>query len=574
MDSVTVGSVTVTHKTDVQGRNVGKEIYYGKGKKIAEENIYYRKVGDHATNMPVSMRFGSLINGKYSILDRLQYKYDSCGNITEIRENDILQARYEYDKLNRIVREDNKVFGKTWLYSYDYNGNILSKKEYAFTLKTDDELEELDSETVVYGYYGDRLMSFGEELCDYDLLGNPTTYRNNDLSWVRGRQLDKFGSLKFTYDGQGKRTKKGDITFTYDSKGKLLKQSNGISFIYDNNGVVGLKYGDKTYIYRKDVQGNIIAILDSTGDVVVEYTYDAWGNHIVTPTEEAYTELSQLNPFRYRGYYYDTETGLYFLKTRYYDPEVGRFITIDDLSYLDPDTINGLNLYAYCGNNPVMNVDPSGTFAILGLLIGAFLGGAVMGGLVNGVKAYSEGQRGWGLFGSIMGGALMGGAMGAILALGGGVGAAAALGTTATLCGVTVSTSVALGASAIVGVAAGMASYSLENGLRTDRKWNIGEMFISGLSGMGKGMMTFGVGMVAGYSGAFDKLFLKEIFTDKIGMNLGRAVLSAIFKSSVRSFLTSAICMVGDFLAKLLFVSSAAAGVRKLIDTLFGGIGN
>ncbi len=360
LDSITVGSLTVTHKTDVQGRNVGKEIYYGNGKKIAEENIYYRKVGDHATNMPVSMRFGSLINGKYSILDRLQYKYDSCDNITEIRENDILQARYEYDKLNHIVREDNKVFGKTWLYSYDYNGNILSKKEYAFTLKTDDELEELDSETVVYGYYGDRLMSFGEELCDYDLLGNPTTYRNNDLSWVRGRQLDKFGSLKFIYDGQGRRTKKGEITFTYDSKGKLLKQSNGISFIYDESGVVGLKYDNKTYIYRKDVQGNIIAILDSTGDVVVEYTYDAWGNHIVTPTDEAYSELSQLNPFRYRGYYYDTETGLYFLKTRYYDPEVGRFITIDDLSYLDPDTINGLNLYAYCGDNPVMAVDPNG----------------------------------------------------------------------------------------------------------------------------------------------------------------------------------------------------------------------
>ncbi len=361
LDSITVGSLTVTHKTDVQGRNVGKEIYYGNGKKIAEENIYYRKVGDHATNMPVSMRFGSLINGKYSILDRLQYKYDSCDNITEIRENDILQARYEYDKLNRIVREDNKVFGKTWLYSYDYNGNILSKKEYAFTLKTDDELEELDSETVVYGYYGDRLMSFGEELCDYDLLGNPTTYRNNDLSWVRGRQLDKFGSLKFIYDGQGRRIKKGDITFTYDSNGKLLKQSNGISFIYDNNGVIGLKHGEKTYIYRKDVQGNIIAILDSTGDVVVEYTYDAWGNHVVTPTDEAYTELSQLNPFRYRGYYYDTETGLYFLKTRYYDPEVGRFITIDDLSYLDPDTINGLNLYAYCGDNPVMRTDSNGS---------------------------------------------------------------------------------------------------------------------------------------------------------------------------------------------------------------------
>ncbi len=398
----------------------------------AYECSFY-KVGDHATNMPVSMRFGSLINGKYSILDRLQYKYDSCGNITEIRENDILQARYEYDKLNRIVREDNKVFGKTWLYSYDYNGNILSKKEYAFTLKTDDELEELDSETVVYGYYGDRLMSFGEELCDYDLLGNPTTYRNNDLSWVRGRQLDKFGSLKFTYDGQGKRTKKGNITFTYDSNGKLLKQSNGISFIYDNNGVVGLKYGDKTYIYRKDVQGNIIAILDSTGDVVVEYTYDAWGNHIVTPTDEAYSELSQLNPFRYRGYYYDTETKLYYLKTRYYDPEVGRFITIDDLSYLDPDTINGLNLYAYCGDNPVMAVDPSGRWfftVLFGLLIGTAISGAIE--INNQVNAHGWDaskwdwkQIGWSTLGGAVAGFIsaipLGGAIGAFIF--GGIGA-------------------------------------------------------------------------------------------------------------------------------------------------------
>ena len=73
------------------------------------------------------------------------------------------------------------------------------------------------------------------------------------------------------------------------------------------------------------------------------------------------SSLKEIEPFRYRSYYYDTETGLYFLKTRYYDPETGRFITIDDISYLAPDTINGLNLYAYCGNNPVMNVDPKGT---------------------------------------------------------------------------------------------------------------------------------------------------------------------------------------------------------------------
>ena len=97
---------------------------------------------------------------------------------------------------------------------------------------------------------------------------------------------------------------------------------------------------------------------------MVKYKYDAWGNcKILTASGVEITDsnnIGVLNPFRYRSYYYDTETNLYFLKTRYYDPEVGRFITIDDLSYLDPDTINGLNLYAYCGNNPIMRVDPTG----------------------------------------------------------------------------------------------------------------------------------------------------------------------------------------------------------------------
>ena len=121
---------------------------------------------------------------------------------------------------------------------------------------------------------------------------------------------------------------------------------------------------------RKDVLGNIIGILDREGKSIVKYKYDGWGNHVVLDgngaklTAENCTATNKvgiLNPFRYRSYYYDTETGLYFLKTRYYDPEVGRFITIDDISYLAPDTINGLNLYAYCNNNPVMRTDSQGT---------------------------------------------------------------------------------------------------------------------------------------------------------------------------------------------------------------------
>lgn len=117
-------------------------------------------------------------------------------------------------------------------------------------------------------------------------------------------------------------------------------------------------------MYRKDGQGNIVALIDSDGNVVVEYKYDAWGNHSVQDANGAdindAAHIGSINPFRYRGYYYDTETGLYYLKSRYYDPETGRFITIDDTSYLDPDTINGLNLYAYCGNNPVMRIDENG----------------------------------------------------------------------------------------------------------------------------------------------------------------------------------------------------------------------
>ena len=95
---------------------------------------------------------------------------------------------------------------------------------------------------------------------------------------------------------------------------------------------------------------------------MVKYVYDGWGNHGIEVVDSACETIANLNPFRYRSYYFDTETELYFLKTRYYDPEIGRFMTIDDISYLDPETINGLNLYAYCGNNPVMGYDPEGTW--------------------------------------------------------------------------------------------------------------------------------------------------------------------------------------------------------------------
>ena len=156
-----------------------------------------------------------------------------------------------------------------------------------------------------------------------------------------------------------------------------MKQSDGLEFIYDASSVAGVIYDNETYFYRKDAQGNIISLLDKNGSAVVEYKYDAWGNHAILDGNgnDLASGVGVLNPFRYRSYYYDEETDLYYLQTRYYDPELGRFLSQDDVSYLAPDSINGLNLYAYCSNNPVMNVDPTGCllFEIFALLVTSVL---------------------------------------------------------------------------------------------------------------------------------------------------------------------------------------------------------
>ncbi len=223
---------------------------------------------------------------------------------------------------------------------------------------------------------------------------------------------------------------------------------------------------------------------------MVEYIYVAWGNHIVTPTEEAYCELSQLNPFRYRGYYFDTETGLYYLKTRYYDPEVGRFITIDDLSYLDPETINGLNLYAYCGNNSVMNIDTSGRFLLsLFLILGGIALGTVVGGVAGGLSEIAVG----GNFMDGFWGGLVNGFISTIgLAIGGAIGGP-----------------LGLVVAGLFGIGASFTGSIITNGITTD--WNIDKGFLNkyfwksatiaaAINGL-TNMLSFRLGNIMGASG-------------------------------------------------------------------------
>ena len=433
------GSTRIEPKVDCLGRNRGKTVSWN-GTKIYSEDITYLKHGDHTTIMPLTISYGNNTENGFVVKDRIKYKYDEMGNICEAYENGQFVTEYKYDTLGRLVRENNKKLGKTFVFSYDNKGNIVTRTEYAFTLKDDDFVKEATGEVFEYVYSGEKLVSYNGEVFEYDDIGNPTTYRGNTLTWRFGRRLTSFGANTFDYNAEGKRIKKNDISYIYDSQGRLFAQSNGIEYFYDEiSSPIAFAYNGEVYYYKKDLLGNVIEILDTTGTTVVKYTYDAWGNHTVTD----YTDfgLGSVNPIRYRSYYYDTETGLYFLQTRYYDPHTGRFINIDDVSYLEPETINGLNLYAYCGDNPIEYFDPNGQWSMpnwLKWIIGAvafagavaltaLTGGAlapmfiqfgasiVLGGLIQGTVNAIQGENFWEGFAD---GAASGALTGGVLALG------------------------------------------------------------------------------------------------------------------------------------------------------------
>ena len=228
--------------------------------------------------------------------------------------------------------------------------------------------------------------------------------------------------------------------------------------------------------------------------------YDAWGNHKVLDASgnviSSSSHIGNVNPFRYRGYFYDIETGLYYLKTRYYDPVTGRFLNMDSIDYADPETINGLNLYAYCGNNPVTNVDPDGHFGIIATLLISVVVGAVISSATEIVKqlANNDGdisEINWRKVGSS---ALNGAALGIAIGLGGAVGA--------TIKGVA-SLSITIGQATVIALganfAAGVGSYLIE--YAGSDNFNGGLMLIQGLSQTGKGAVNFMFGGMLGASG-------------------------------------------------------------------------
>ena len=225
-------------------------------------------------------------------------------------------------------------------------------------------------------------------------------------------------NILYNYNANGQLT----TNYFYDGSNLVAEQRVAEStytwlyYLYGIDGIAGFRYNNTTYLFRKNIQGDVTHIYTESGTLVGQYAYDAWGNCAILQDTNG---IATLNPFRYRGYYFDTEINLYYLQSRYYDPETCRFVNADDISYLDPETIGGLNLYAYCGNNPVMAIDPTGTFALLtsiliGMLIGAVIGG-IGGAVYSGYVARNNNETGTELASSILRGFLSGALIGAAI---------------------------------------------------------------------------------------------------------------------------------------------------------------
>ena len=143
-----------------------------------------------------------------------------------------------------------------------------------------------------------------------------------------------------------------------------MNGTHTILYFYDGLSICSIQIDEQSYFLRRNLFQDVTHIYDLNGNLVASYLYDAWGNHQVFDAngiENTNADfIGNINPIRYRGYYFDVETNLYYLNSRYYDPEVGRFISLDAVDYLAPDSIHGLNLFAYCLNNPIMYSDGSG----------------------------------------------------------------------------------------------------------------------------------------------------------------------------------------------------------------------
>jgi len=309
--------------------------------------------------------------------DIYSYKYDKLYNITHIYHNNNLENRYYYDKYNQLKLEENYLTNQIIKYTYDNNLNILCKEIRDIS---NNNLISKDNFEYNNDNWCDQLSKFNHESIDYDNLGNPIKINDNiALEWSNGRELKTYNdsqyNIYYEYDSNGIRTGKivnnNQIKY-YLRDNRVILEINGPDVIYyiynDESGLIGFKYNNSLYYYVKNLQKDIIGIIDCKYNLVANYTYDSWGN-IISITDGNGNDISNnenhignINPFRYRSYYYDKETKLYYLNSRYYNPKWGRFLNSDTIIGT-ADDLRGHNLYLYCDNNPINLSDLDGSAA-------------------------------------------------------------------------------------------------------------------------------------------------------------------------------------------------------------------
>ncbi len=373
---------SVDYAYDPLGRLTDETFHVAAGYTINNAYTYLDVNADRTTTLVSSY---STKTGTYA------YTYDNVGNITQIvfTPADTTQSAktitYQYDNLNRLIRENNEIAGKTWFYYYSGIGNICDVQESPYTPASSFPQERIEVRSHTYGdsTWRDRLTEFNGNAISYDAIGNPTAIGTANLTW-QGRTLTQYAdganTYSYEYDMSGHRISKtvnGTKTEYFYDGDQLVAQQSGndrITFMFDANGsAFGFYYNNAPYFFIKNIQGDVTAITNFAGTVIGTYTYDAWGN-LIPEASDLSDEVAAMNPIRYRGYYYDAETGYYFLNSRYYDAEMGRFLNADT-----PDILNAVldttdkNLFTYCGNNPVVRVDYAGD--CWHIVAGAFIGG-------------------------------------------------------------------------------------------------------------------------------------------------------------------------------------------------------
>ena len=403
-----------------------------------------------------------------SILNYNTYTYDSVGNIKQINQvltgGTRILAKYTYDAQNQLIKEirysyiDDNLTGTatTINYSYDTAGNLLGSYNangvnWVTCDYTNSDWADLLTSVDVDGTT--RTISYSG--------GNPTNWYNgstySNLTWVQGRQLASLNkgsnSISYTYDMDGVRSKKvvNGATYNYITQnGKVVRETVSssatnytVDFIYDT---VGMPYamiyttsgGTKTtFYYVLNAQGDVVALINSYGTIYASYTYDAWGKVLTAQSyNNNYPYLHNVNPLRYRGYYYDSETGWYYLQSRYYDPVIKRFLNADKCPDYSASFI-GINLFTYCANNPIVFKDSSGQSIILACaIIGACIGlvaGTFVGDRIARHDGYSS-CDGWNYWGTVVCSGLIGAGIGFALGwyAGGLIAGSAAVGSAAT----------------------------------------------------------------------------------------------------------------------------------------------